>query len=270
VRQEEVAVNCKACNTRFPGSQRVCPNCGHADSEVPFIDTPEASDAPLESADVEPLSPSSLGSFAEGAEANPFAGGEIEFEEEVEMALREATANEKVRTGTRDNEKKSKTTRKKSKAAETRPGAAGVQRLGRAPVSVVIPVDPEQVRHLIVERPEVLEANLSLHVDEEGVEVGAGFETEVGEIDLLARSEDGDFVVAMVVASSSEQEAAVAGMIQRLGWVRKHLSDGEHVVRGVLLTGGVTEELGYAAEALKGSVSFLGWRLSLGFEPLAP
>lgn len=263
-------MNCKACNTRMPGSLKVCPNCGHADSEVPFIDTPEESDAPSESADVEPLSPSGLGSFAEGAEANPFAGSEIEFEEEVEMALREATPTEKVRTVNRDNEKKSKATRKKPKAAEPGPGMEGARRSGRTPVSVVIPVDPEQVRHLIVERPEVLEANLSLHVDEEGVEVGAGFETDVGEIDLLARSESGDFVVAMVVASSSEQEAAVAGMIQRLGWVRKHLSDGQHAVRGVLLTGGVSEELGYAAAALKDSVTFLGWRLSLGFESLAP
>ena len=264
-------MNCKSCNTRMLGSQRVCPNCGHADSEVPFIDTPEASGASSESGEVEPLSPSGLGSFAEGPECNPFAGSEIEFEEEVEMALREATSEEKVQTGARAGERKaSKTTRKKSKGADTGPGKERAPRSGRAPVSVVIPVDPEQVRHLIVERPEVLEANLSLHVDEEGVEVGAGFETDVGEIDLLGRSEEGDFVVAMVVASSAEQEAAVAGMIQRLGWVRKHLSDGQHAVRGVLLTGGVSEELGYAAAALKESVTFLGWRLSLGFEPLAP
>ena len=31
----------------------------------------------------------------------------------------------------------------------------------------------------------------------------------------------------------------------------------------------LSEELGYAAAALKESVTFLGWRLSLGFEPLS-
>ena len=263
-------MNCEACNTRIPGSQKVCPNCGHADTEVSFIDSPAERGVPSESREVEPLSPSALGPFAEGPEGNPFAGSEIEFEEEVEMALREATPAAKVRTGARDSEKKApKAARKKSKGADTPVSNEGVPRSVRAPVSVVIPVDPEQVRHLIVERPEVLEANLTLHVDEGGTEVGAGFQTDVGEIDLLGRSETGDFVVAMVVASSAEQEAAVAGMIQRLGWVRKHLSDGQHAVRGVLLTGGISEELGYAAAALKESVTFLGWRLSLGFEPLS-
>ena len=55
-----------------------------------------------------------------------------------------------------------------------------------------------------------------------------------------------------------------------LGWVRKHLSDGQQPVRGVVLTGWTSDELVYAATALKDSVTFLGWRLSLGFEALAP
>ena len=131
-------MNCKACNTRMLGSQKVCPNCGHADSEVPFIDTPEASGDSSESGEVEPLSPSALGSFAEGPECNPFAGSEIEFEEEVEMALREATPAEKVQTGTRGGERKSpKTTRKKSKGADTGPKKEGAPRSGRAPAALL-------------------------------------------------------------------------------------------------------------------------------------
>jgi hypothetical protein len=211
-----------------------------------------------------------LGALVEGADAGLFAGGEIEFEEEVEMALRDAAPAESAPPAARESSKKTKPPRRKPKAAEPKPADDGVRPARRTPVSVVIPVDPEQVRHLIVERPEVLEANLSVHVDADGIEVGAGFETEVGEIDLLARSEAGDWVVAMVVPASSDQETAIAGMIQRLGWVRKHLSDGQQPVRGVVLTGWTSDELVYAATALKDSVTFLGWRLSLGFEALAP
>jgi len=206
------------------------------------------------------------------AESSLFSGDDADFEEEIDMALRETTPSPKAAPVARSADKADKKRKapKKAKAADPGAGAESSRRLNRAPVSVVIPVDGEQVRHLIVERPEVLEADLSVHVDEEGVEVGAGFETEVGEIDLLARSADGTWVVAMVVTSPAEQENIIAGMIQRIGWVRKHLSDGQEEVRGVVLTGTMSDELVYAATALKDSVSFLGWRLSLGFESLAP
>jgi len=148
-------------------------------------------------------------------------------------------------------------------------------------MNVVIPVEPEQVRHLVVERPEVLEADLAVHVDDEGIAVGAGFSTDVGEIDLLARSGTGDWVVVMVVGDSCDQESVIAGMIQRLGWVKKHLAEPHHGapdgardgvrdgVRGIVLAGWTNSELVYAAAGLNDSVSFLGWRLSLEFEALA-
>ncbi len=266
-------MNCKACNTRLSGGQKVCPNCGHADNEVPFIDstgtdTPESESEP---AVAEELSPSTLGALVDGADPSLFEGGEIEFEEEIEMALSEAAPDERPAPTVRASSKKTKatTTKRKAKEVEAPPARENVQRPRRSPVNVVIPVDPEQVRHLIVERPEVLEANLAVHVDQDGIEVGSGFETEVGEIDLLARSEAGDWVVVMVVAAPTDQESAITGMIHRMGWVRKHLADGEQIVRGVVLTGGSSEELVYAATALKDSVTFLGWRLSLDFETLA-
>lgn len=267
-------VNCKACNTRLSGSQRVCPNCGRADGSASLSDSAKAPGA--EATEVGPLSPSSLSAnlsaMGAAAESSLFSGDDADFEEEIDMALRETTPSPKAAPVARSADKADKKRKapKKAKAADPGAGAESSRRLNRAPVSVVIPVDGEQVRHLIVERPEVLEADLSVHVDEEGVEVGAGFETEVGEIDLLARSADGTWVVAMVVTSPAEQENIIAGMIQRIGWVRKHLSDGQEEVRGVVLTGTMSDELVYAATALKDSVSFLGWRLSLGFESLAP
>ena len=263
-------VNCKACNTRLSGSQRVCPNCGRADGSASLSDSAKAPGP--ETAEAGPLSPSNLSAMGAAAESSLFSGDDADFEEVIDMALRETTPSPKAAPVARSTDKAEKKRKapKKAKAADPGAGAESSRRLSRAPVSVVIPVDGEQVRHLIVERPEVLEADLSVHVNEEGVEVGAGFETEVGEIDLLARSANGTWVVAMVVTSPAEQENIIAGMIQRIGWVRKHLSDGQEEVRGVVLTGTMSDELVYAATALKDSVSFLGWRLSLGFESLAP
>ena len=263
-------MNCKACNTRLSGGQKVCPNCGHAESAGPQVETLGEKYSEPRSSEAELLSPSNLSAFGAAAESSLFSGSEADFEEEIEMALRETPLKEKSRPAVRRKGKNPVAGKKKDRQEGGVTGTTGAPRSSRSPNSVVIPVDPEQVRHLIVERPEVLEAHLSVHVDAEGLEVGAGFETEVGTIDLLARSEAGDWVIAMVVPTSADQETAIAGMIQRIGWVRKHLSDGKQTVRGIVLTGWTSDELVYAATALKDSVSFLGWRLSLGFESLAP
>lgn len=262
-------MNCKSCNTRLAQGQKLCPNCGHADSALPFIDSPAEAAEVSDSEEAQQLAPSNLGAFVEGAETDLFAGGEIEFEE-VEMAMRETRNSEKAQPAARSAVKKSKPARKKDRPSQSKAVAEGTRRSSRGPVSVVIPVDPEQVRHLIVERPEVLEANLSVHVDKDGNEVGARFETDVGEIDLLGRTDTGDWVLATVVPGPSEQGNAIAGMIQRIGWVRKHLAESSQGVRGVVLTGWADEDLAYTAAALTDSVSFLGWRLSLGFESLVP
>ena len=58
------------------------------------------------------------------------------------------------------------------------------------------------------------------------------------------------------------------GMLQRIGWVRKHLCAPEQRARGILLVERMDESSRYTAAALADSVSFLTWRLSLQFENL--
>ena len=72
-------MNCKSCNTRLARGQKLCPNCGHADSAVPFIDSPAEGAEVSGSEEAQQLAPSNLGAFVEGAETDLFAGGEIEF-----------------------------------------------------------------------------------------------------------------------------------------------------------------------------------------------
>ena len=263
-------MNCKTCNTRLPGGQKVCPNCGHSGGGILGGNGGSSAAKASKSSAVERLSPSNLVAFGPGADSRSFAANETELEQEIDMAPKNAPPTSNPRSDASGSEGARKPVKKRKKESDARATGDGSSASNRSPVNVTIPVDPEQVRHLIVERPEVLEANLAVVVDSEGLEVGAGFETEVGEIDLLARSEAGDWVVTMVVPTSCDQEMAIAGMIQRLGWVEKHLSQPHEIVRGIVLTGWTSSELAYAATALRDSVSFLGWRLSLGFESLAP
>ncbi|MEE3326214.1 MAG: hypothetical protein VX252_02675 [Myxococcota bacterium] len=133
--------------------------------------------------------------------------------------------------------------------------------------SLSMPVDPAQIRHLISERPELLESELCVFMDIETQHRGIDFETEVGEIDLLACAPSGDFVVVMVADVDGVDES-IAGMLQRLGWVQKHLCAPEQRARGILLVERMDEATRYTAAALADSVSFLTWRLSLQFESL--
>ncbi|MDE0886866.1 MAG: hypothetical protein OSB70_15170, partial [Myxococcota bacterium] len=197
----------------------------------------------------------------ESGKASLFSENEEAFDQKVEQALSQAT---RTRVSSSREATGRKPVRKQASgaagtASDIPSGAAG---------NVVLPVKAEQVRHLVIERPEVLEVSLAVHLDDEGVAAGAGFPTDVGEIDLLARSGTGDWVVVMVVPDSCDQKTAIGGMIQRLGWVRKHLSGRQERVRGIVLAGWSSSELVYAAAALDDSVSFLGWRLSLEFEAL--
>ena len=61
----------------------------------------------------------------------------------------------------------------------------------------------------------------------------------------------------------------ISGVLQRIGWVSKHLSGKSQGVRGIVLLDEVHEELGYAAAAVGDTVSFKTWRMSLAFDDVA-
>ncbi|MFP6641014.1 MAG: hypothetical protein VCC04_12285 [Myxococcota bacterium] len=134
--------------------------------------------------------------------------------------------------------------------------------------ALAMPVETAQIKYLISERPELIESDLSVYVDEEGQLCGVDFQTEVGEIDLLARSPSGDWVVIMVASDEKTSGDVIAGVLQRLGWVRKHLCGVDQKARGILLLDQMDEATRYTAAALADAVDFLTWRLSLQFEPL--
>lgn len=140
-------------------------------------------------------------------------------------------------------------------------GAMAVQKEPDTSPPPVFTLDPAGLRKLIARQPELLEAGLSVLTDEKGKPVGAGYCTDVGNIDLLARDRSGGIVV-VTVAERGEGEELVAAVLQRIGWVRKHLGK-KQKVRGLVLMADPPEDLTYAAAAVADTVAFKTYRVAL-------
>lgn len=209
-----------------------CPNCGRRASEHAV----EEGSAGLTSTDSSPLPLSSP--VATDTEADL----EVELEEEVVAQ----------RPKRRDGAGKKKTTR---------------PRPAREPGPAVFNLNPGQVRTLIAEQPGLLEKGLGIYADEDGQPVGADFPTPVGEIDLLARDKKGNFVVIMV-PEPSDAAQIVPDILQRMGWVRKHVANDKKEVRGVVVLDQLPEEVAYAAAGTGGTVVFKAFRVALTFHDL--
>ena len=153
---------------------------------------------------------------------------------------------------------------KKKKAKRTRK-VAPAKASGTAPLFAP---DAASLRTLLAEQPEALEPGLSTLRDDEGTAIGSGYESGVGEIDLLAENAQGELVVVMI-SEQNEGEELIAEVLRRIGWVRKHVGEDERRVRGIVLCEGAPESLGYAAAAVADTICFKTYRVALTFEDLA-
>lgn len=285
-------MNCKACNTRIPSGKGQCPHCGHTErGSGGFIDrSPSSSGSQSGASSPGPLSPSTLGPDASEIEDDIHLDELDELDDEVELSLEDAMGSGAARSAKSGKPARSRAAAAgsgkgrakpaaksakgtKAKASPSRGGKkkgarkeADAERTG-AVGSAFVQLDAAQLRHLIAERPELLEAGLAVHVDAKGREVGARYDTEVGEIDLLARGADDEWVVVMIAAEGAGPEL-VPDALHRLGYVRKHVAEEGEAVRGIVLVDQLDEELGYAATAVADTVAFRTWRVALTFEPL--
>jgi hypothetical protein len=121
------------------------------------------------------------------------------------------------------------------------------------------------LRAQLVERPELLEPGLRIHSDSDGRLAGIDLETEVGDIDMLARDEEDNWVVVTVVDGEAD-EALITDLLQRMGWVQKHLAKKGDQVRAIILLSSVPEDLGYAAAAMSDKLRFCTWQFELKLE----
>ena len=124
---------------------------------------------------------------------------------------------------------------------------------------------PARIRALIAEDLGLIESGLEIYTDKKGKPVGVSYPTEVGAIDILARDSQGSLVVILVADPGDEAELAT-GVLQRMGWAKKHLDAGKKPVRGLILAESVPDSLLYAASALPASVGIRTYRMALCFD----
>jgi len=156
-----------------------------------------------------------------------------------------------------------KSAKRKAKPASKTAAPSPARATQTSPLSL----DSSQVRSMLADEPWLLETGMNLYADDDGEPLGVDFPTPVGGIDILARDSKQNFVVVLV-PSADELSDSVSGMLQRMGWVRKHLTDAGDEVRGVIVTDHVPEALAYAVAGAGGAVSFKGFRFALTFHDL--
>lgn len=138
---------------------------------------------------------------------------------------------------------------------------------GKAPDSVPqqgFALPPEGIVELLAGQLSLIEPGLEVY-SEDGKASGVGYPTAVGNIDLLARDDAGGWVVIQLAEPGCGKEI-VSDLLERIGWVRRHLGGSSGEVRGIVLIDSLPEDLGYAAEAVADTIEFKLYRLTLTFE----
>ncbi len=238
---------CKSCNTRLADGTRTCPQCGHIEQ---YPSKGRAKAAPK-------LSKSNLGGV-------PRSTPDLELRDEVPASGGESSAK---RGGGGAANKSRKAGGKSADKGGTKAAPKSARRRS-APAAPEAPdelfaINSTQIRAILADQPELLEAGLRPYEDDSGEAIGVGFDTEVGEIDFLGLDDRDSWVVVWV---AGEEEDLASGMLQRLGWVRKHMTKGGEAVRGIALVVGEDPELDYATAALVGTVEFRTCRVTVRFD----
>ena len=230
-------MQCKACSTRIDPGHSVCPNCGRTTGP-----TLAAKPAPA---------PKKAKSAAQGKSSTQSkSAGQSHAAVQTKAATRAAVA-------------KAIDLELEDIAEEVAVDDASDEVLEIPPQHGWGP-KPAELRAILADQPELLESDLSVMT---GKKRGVRFPTEVGEIDLLLVDGSGGLVVVSIPDPDSPGDP-VSEVLQRIGWVRKHVATGKHEVRGIVLFPPMPEDLSYAAAAVSGTVAFSTYRMSIAFDEL--
>lgn len=250
-----VTMQCKACSTRIDPGHSVCPNCGRTTGHT-LSARPAAS-------------PKKAKQGAQGKSNAPrkaAVASKATIQSKAAAAKPAATKQSEERT-----EVPTEVTDEPNAIDLELEDIAGVlvEYSSEESHEVMEPsqglgAKPSELRAILAENPELLETDLSVLA---GKPRGVCYPTDVGEIDLLLVDDAGDLVVVSIPDIDSQADA-VTEVLQRIGWVRKHVAEGKSSVRGIVLLPPMPEDLSYAAAAVMGTVAFRTYRMSVSFEDL--
>jgi hypothetical protein len=249
---------CRDCNSRIRRGSKTCQNCGSHSIVRQVAEQAAVTRLPPPVINVDPTDPMHPGYPEDGAGAAAAGDDGGNMDRVREDGPEEVELHEPANLGSVDSDPD-------EEAKETPPESGlgtGVER-----GAFVAPLDAEGLRSLLVENPDMLETGLRIFANDKGIPLGAGYTTAVGEIHLLARDANDGFVVVMV-AEDESAEQLVAGVLQRIGWVSKHLGAGDGGVRGIVLLSGERDDIAYAAAAVSDMVSFKTHRIAVCFDDL--
>jgi hypothetical protein len=270
-------MNCKSCNTKIPSSDNSCPACGRSAPRV-SLGTPQqdkrANEIPplLPGSALKPATPAKPAKPATPAKlakpatpAKPVAPAKPVTPAKLQSTPK-ANKNKKSKAKAKGKGKGASSNRSSSTAGQS--AAAKTQREPAESTGwSLFSLDPAELRTLLGEQPDLLEAGLTVMCGEAGQPEGHRYQTEVGEIDLLAVDQAGGLVV-VTVADRDPTPGLIADVLQRVGWVRTHLGKDGARVRAIVLTEPLSEDLRYTAAAVSDSVDFKTYRVSLSFDNL--
>ena len=109
-------------------------------------------------------------------------------------------------------------------------------------------------------------AALTVYTSQDGRD-GVEFQTDVGPIDILATTPDGDFHVFELKLGRGP-DAALGQILRYMGWVSQHLANGKKVF-GVVLAAEISEKLRYAATQVP-NVRLMEYELRFVVRPIKP
>lgn len=221
---------CKVCSTSIDSTDGTCPNCGY----LPQGREREG-----------------------GSPKEPGKGKEVRAPRPP-TPPREPPRQEPGKVLKREGQVVEAAPRREAAVADSKSASVGVP---------VFSLDAAGLRQLLAKQPELLEQGLHILTDDKGKQVGVGYPTAVGAIDLLARDNTGALVIVMI-AEPGQGEELVAQALQRIGWVRKNLGKEKQRVRGIVLAEKPPENLSYTAAAVADTIAFKSYRVTVTFDAL--
>lgn len=91
---------------------------------------------------------------------------------------------------------------------------------------------------------------------EDGVETGKQYTTQIGRIDILARSLDGKEWLVIELKKGKTSDDVVGQTLRYIGWIQKNEAGKDETVRGLIIAGKEDEKLMYALHTLQ-NVGFM-------------